>query len=136
MHQLKIDLSELEIAFETSRDMASYYLDIETGDILMVTAEEDSLLEDIYQTFYDKQSRTVDWETAFQEEGVPDWQHERLQEADRIKASFGSRFIIIPSDSSHEGYRDMVDFIMTVQNPRLQERLERAISGRGAFRHF
>lgn len=29
MRKLKIDLSELEIAFETSRDMASYYLEIE-----------------------------------------------------------------------------------------------------------
>lgn len=30
----------------------------------------------------------------------------------------------------------MAEFITTVRSPRLQERLERAIRGRGAFRHF
>jgi hypothetical protein len=30
----------------------------------------------------------------------------------------------------------MEAFIITVGNPRLQERLERAIRGRGAFRYF
>ncbi len=30
----------------------------------------------------------------------------------------------------------MEAFIVTVHNPRLQEQLERAISGRGAFRYF
>lgn len=76
MRQLKIDLSELEIAFETSIDTATYYLDIETGDVLMITAEASYLLDEIYQTYYDKETRTVDWETAFQEEGVPDWQRD------------------------------------------------------------
>jgi hypothetical protein len=59
-----------------------------------------------------------------------------LQNADRVEAGFGDRFISIPSEGSHEGYLDIEAFIATVRNRRLQERLERAISGRGAFRHF
>jgi hypothetical protein len=73
---------------------------------------------------------------VFQKEHIPDWQHERLQEADRVEAGLDSHFSAIPSEVSYEGYHDMEAFIATVRNPRLRERLERAINGRGAFRYF
>jgi hypothetical protein len=136
MRQLKIDLSELELAFDSGSEMISYYLDLETGEVISVSDEERSLLESIYESYYDNQSETVDWENAFQNENIPDWQRELLKDVDRVEAGFGSLFIAIPSEGSHEGYRDMEAFIATVRNQRLQERLERAISGRGAFRYF
>ncbi len=136
MRQLKIDLSELELAFESGSEMISYYLDLETGEVISVSDEERGLLESIYEYYYDEQSETVDWENAFEKEHVPDWQRELLQNADRIETDPGDRFIVIPAEGSHEGYRDMEAFIATARNRRLQERLERAISGRGAFRYF
>jgi hypothetical protein len=136
MRQLKIDFSELELAFDNSGGMISSYLDVETGEIIHVTDEERSIIEIIYETYYDETSQTVDWEAAFLEEGIPDWQRDRLKDVDRVEAGYGNRFITIPSEDSREGYHDMEAFIDTVHNPRLQERLERAISGRGAFRYF
>lgn len=136
MRQLKIDFSELETAFDNSSEMISYYLDIETGEVFSVSEEERSLLESIYESYYDEQTQTVDWENVFEKEHVPGWQRELLQNADRVEAGFGSRYIAIPSEGSHEGYRDMEAFIITVRSPRLQQRLERAIAGRGAFRYF
>jgi hypothetical protein len=59
-----------------------------------------------------------------------------LYSADQVEAGFGSHFIAIPSEGSHQGYLDMEVFIDTVRSPRLQERLDRAISGFGAFRYF
>jgi hypothetical protein len=97
MSQLKIYLSELEMAFDSGSEMISYYLDIDTGEINSVSDEERSLLERIYESYYDEQTQTVNWEAAFQEERIPDWQRERLQDADRVKAGFGSCFITIPS---------------------------------------
>jgi Uncharacterised protein family (UPF0158) len=38
--------------------------------------------------------------------------------------------------SSHDGWWDMSEFIQTVSDPALGERLHRAIHGRGAFRRF
>ena len=73
---------------------------------------------------------------AFEKEHIPDWQRELLKNADRIEAGFGNRFIAIPAEGPHEGYRDMEAFMTTVRNRRLQERLERAISGRDAFQYF
>jgi len=116
--------------------MISYYLDIETGEIISVSDDERGLLENIYELCYDEQTQTVDWEVAFKDEHIPDWQHERIQDVDRVEAGFGSRYIEIPSESSQEGYRDMEAFIDTVRNPRMQEQLDRAIGGRPAFRYF
>jgi hypothetical protein len=136
MRQLKIGLSELELTLESGSDMISFYLDLETGEVFRISDEERSLLESIYESYYDEQSETVDWVNAFEKEHLPDWQNELLQNADRVEAGFGDRFISIPSEGSHERYRDMEAFIATVRNRRLQERLDRAISGRGAFRYF
>jgi hypothetical protein len=136
MRQLKNDLSEPELDFDSGSAMLSYYLYLETDDIISVSDEERSLLESIYESYYDEQTETVDWEDAFDEEHIPDWQRELLKNADRVEAGFGDSFIAIPAGGSHECYRDMEAFIATVRNRRLQERLERAISGRGAFRYF
>ncbi len=83
MRQLKIDLSELELAFDNGSEMISYYLDLETGEVISISDEERGLLESIYESYYDEQSENVDWENAFEEEHVPDWQREQLQNADR-----------------------------------------------------
>lgn len=136
MRQLKIDLTELKMAFDSGSEMISYYLDTETGEIITTSEDERRTLEMIYESYYDEQTQTVDWEAAFQEEHLPEWQRKRIQDADRVEEGFSSRFIDIPPEESHEGYRDMEAFIVTVRSPRLQERLERAISGRGAFRYF
>lgn len=45
-------------------------------------------------------------------------------------------WVRIRSTESHEGYRDMADFVATVQHRRAADLLERAIAGRGAFRRF
>lgn len=42
----------------------------------------------------------------------------------------------IPPVESHDGYRDMEDFVAAVPDPRASELLGRAIVGRGAFRRF
>ena len=39
-------------------------------------------------------------------------------------------------ESSAEGYRDMEDFIVTVEDERVREKLLVAVNGRGAFKRF
>ena len=119
MRQLKIDLSELELAFDSGSEMISYYLDPETDEVISVSDEERGSLESIYESYYDEQSQTIEWDDAFEKEHIPGWQRELLQNADRVEAGFGDRFIAIPSEGSHEGYRDIEAFIATVHNRRL-----------------
>jgi hypothetical protein len=136
MRQLIIDMPELELAFEGGYEMISYYLDLETGEVITVSEEVRGILETIYESYYDKQSQTIDWESAFESEKVPDWQRDLVQDADRVEIGFGDTIIAIPPESSSEGYFDMEVFTGTIRNPRLMEHLERALHGRGAFRYF
>jgi hypothetical protein len=46
------------------------------------------------------------------------------------------RWLHVEGEGSHEGYRDMEDFISTVTGTGRTDRLSIAISGRGVFRRF
>jgi hypothetical protein len=65
-----------------------------------------------------------------------EWRQQALLAADQVDREFFSRYTSVPHATSHEGYRDMEDFIVTVQDQRLQNQLWDAIRGRGAFRRF
>ncbi|TRZ89490.1 MAG: hypothetical protein D4R88_05410 [Methanosarcinales archaeon] len=55
---------------------------------------------------------------------------------DKVDEGLGERYIAIPNAESHDGYHDMEDFIETVNDRNLKEKLNIAISGKGAFRRF
>ena len=57
MRKLKIDLSEFELAFDSDSEMIIYYLDTETGMTIIVTEEDRSTLERIYESHYDEQTQ-------------------------------------------------------------------------------
>lgn len=46
------------------------------------------------------------------------------------------RYPQIPKRSPHENYKDLEEFIKTVQDTKLKKRLSEAIEGQGAFRSF
>jgi hypothetical protein len=59
-----------------------------------------------------------------------------MLEADAIERGYNTRYVVVPGDDSRTAYRDMEDFIFTVRDDDLQNRLFAAIRGRGAFRRF
>jgi hypothetical protein len=103
LKKLNIDLGELCDALEDGSHEHEYYLDLETGDILMVS----------------------DWMDTEEAEGI----------RDRIDAE-PERYEALPRVGSHEGYRDMEEFIEIVAHQHLRDSLEVAINGKGAFRRF
>jgi hypothetical protein len=72
-------------------------------------------------------------EILFISEYMDDEETRKLK--DQIEEEF-ERYEPIPKAESHEGYRDMQDFITTVEDEHLVELLEVAINGKGAFRRF
>jgi hypothetical protein len=54
---------------------------------------------------------------------------------ERIESS-ADRYIEIPYQGSEAGYRDMVEFIGSVDDNRVRALLDTAIQGSGAFRRF
>jgi hypothetical protein len=60
------------MAFDSGGEMTSHYPDIEAGEIIGVSGQECGLLESIYESYYDEQAQSVDWEAAFDVEHLPD----------------------------------------------------------------
>jgi len=110
---------ELDAAFQSGSSWeVRNYLDLETGEVVMITDEVAGYLEEL-----------PDYE-------LPDWMQEMVKVAEQVEEGYGTRYIRIPEADSHEDYRDMERFISTVQSDRLRDQLWRAIEGRGAFRYF
>ena len=61
--------------------------------------------------------------------------YEGIDIENRIEEEY-ERFEKIPQTESYEGYRDMEDFIATIDDQHLIDLLEVAIQGKGAFRRF
>ncbi len=116
--KLKINWMELDAAFQDSSWETRHFLDLETGEVVMITDEMARYLE-----------QPPEYELS-------DWMKLALEEAEQVEKGHGTRYIRIPQADSREGYRDMENFIDTVRNSRLRDRLWRAVKGRRAFRYF
>lgn len=138
IRRLKVDLSELETAFDDTSWERSYYLDLETGNIVAVTDEDRRQLERIYEEVeMDETSDVeVDITPVLDKLSLPEWQKGALREADQVEKGFGVRYISIPRADSSEAYRDMEEFVDTVRNERSKDRLWNAISRNRPFRRF
>jgi len=136
--KVRVNLDELSAAFDITMMETDNYLDLETGEVVMVTNEARWDLEEIYDEIYDEDgNRVVSLEEYLQQrDDLPEWYKETLIEANRVEQDAGDRFLFIDPGSSHEDYRDMERFIRKVEDDRLRERLWDAIQGRGAFRRF
>jgi hypothetical protein len=137
MRKLPVDLSELETIFETAFDETSYYLDLETGAILAIMHEARRFLNEIYDDLYDlHMEEQADFEELLQAHPMPDWMRDMVREAHQLQPMGSDRFVQIPTADSHEGYRDMEDFVATVKDDRIVELLQVALRGRRPFRRF
>ena len=137
--KVKVNLDELSAAFEIKMMEADNYLDLETGEVVMVTDEARSDLEEIYDEIYDEDgNRLVPLENYLQQrDDFQDWYKNMLIAADLVEQHYGKRFLSIDPGESHDDYRDMERFIgRKVESDRLREQLWEAIQGRGAFRRF
>jgi Uncharacterised protein family (UPF0158) len=101
---VQVDLEELQFAMEDASFEHRYFLDTETGEVILVS-----------ELFDDDEAR---------------------EQLARIDEAEPGRYLQVPHADSHEGYGDMQDFIATVRDEHLQELLEVAIQGPGAFRRF
>ncbi len=141
LRRLKIDLDELELAFGTSDWENAFFLDTDTGEVLLVQENIFRDLENIYENYPEDDDEEEDAEPiviadVLDEMDLHDWERELLLEADLVRNSPPERFLRVPVVDSREGYRDMEEFVGTVQRDSVRLRLEQALDGKGAFRRF
>ena len=120
--KLKADLEMIANAMEdTDRMDMDYYLDKETGEVIV-------LLEEMFRYAEEDQDKV--------REDLPDWQKEQVKLAQDILFKNPDRYIRIPERPSYEGYNLMVEFAEKVEDELLREKLYIALDGKGAFRRF
>ena len=107
MKKLNIDIMEVAVAMESERLISEYYLDTETGDVVVIPDSD----------------------------GMLDWELELLPVA-RAVESGSSRYVYIPELESHELYELMQQFVSDREDEELQRLLWVALDGKGAFGRF
>jgi hypothetical protein len=137
MRRLNVDLDALAEAMDGDTRGVTWYLDAESGALLVVRDEVREELEAIYEDVYgDVSAKRIPFADALRQRLVPEGMREPLIEADRVAQDDGSRFVPVPATDSRVAYQDLEAFIATVEDGELQAWLGRAIIGRGAFRRF
>lgn len=105
--KVNITFDDVLEALELGTSDISQYLNTETGGIAMVSEMGDAFDEDGESLDYDEREK-------FQDE----------------------KYLALPTVDSHDGFRDMEDFIRTVKNAGLRNRLDNAVNQRRPFRKF
>ena len=134
--RLTTALTDLGSAFENCSGEASYYLDVETGEILLVVEETRRMLYALYEMYGGENDEPIDLEEALERRDLIPQAKNNLRTAHRIEAGFGARYLKIPESDSIEGYADMKAFIESIQEVQLRESLWQVIQGRGAAERF
>lgn len=132
---LKVDMGTLEIAFNDATNGISYYLDIETGEIIMVTPDSQFQLDDLRDE-WESSGQSIGFADFLRQSDTPDWLLEMTCDALRVEEDIDSRYWEVPHADSSEGYHDMQDFAITVEDELLQRRLRQALDGNKPFRQF
>jgi hypothetical protein len=138
MKKVKVSLRELVDAFTNGSDEIEHYLDIETGNIVMVTEDDSGAIREFEEEaeIEEGEDSTASFEVWLEDHDHPDWQEGSIRDAFAVEYGPEGRFIRVPKEESSDGYSDMEDFAETVQEKHLRDLLEVALNGKGAFRRF
>jgi hypothetical protein len=137
MKKLNIDFDEIQKAMEdTVRDAFDYFLDFETGDVIILS--EDILNKARYILAEDFDEDMADYEEIIfdREYDMPDWIEEEIELALDIFLDEKNRYIRIPERNPGKGFSAMQEFTERLENIQLKEHLLYILDGKGAFRRF
>lgn len=137
MHKIPISLLDLEDGFTNSFDELTYYLDLHTGKVVLVTESDRAILDSAWENLDNDTMLGEELLRQYlQEANLPAWQVESALEALPVELDGDDRFCPIPQQTSWESYSDMEAYIETLSEGHLADLLAVAIRGKGAFRRF
>jgi catechol 2,3-dioxygenase-like lactoylglutathione lyase family enzyme len=122
--KLKVDLDEIAEAMARGGELSSEtsaYLDTASGAV-----------------------KTIGGDLSFDGDDPPDelpadaseWERADWEDCRAVADDDCGRFQPIPQRETHDAWQVMADFIAEVPDPRMRERLDTAVEGKGAFRRF
>jgi len=125
MQKIKVSRSDLEMTFEQfSEGEMTAYLDTADGSI---TWFDDFTMRRLDILLTDEET-LEQVELAIQQQAdLSESERNQLLEAAHIEWDEDNRYRVVPHQNSYEGYRDMQEFIWSLEDERLRELLEVAI---------
>ncbi len=115
---LPVKLSVVVDQIEMTGDEMTAYINRKTGDLITITDEDLSYIED------DDDDDSL----------IPDWQRETVDQAKQVLTD--KEYIALPDSFEIHEYKIMENFCYTIEDERVQYVLLQAINGKGAFRYF
>jgi len=134
---MKIDFDEIQKAMEdTEREAFEYFLDMETGEVIILSGDIINKTQEILAESYDDD--IGDYEDVELEEVpvIPEWMEDEIELALEIFIYEKERYARIPERNPGYGYNTMKAFAETLENGSLKETLLELLDGKNAFRRF
>ena len=143
--RLNVDLAEVVQAMDqTDREFSEWYLDTQTGEVLLVHEEVTSLLEEVDDDKPGGNGDDADVEEECEEtpehpvpeENLAEWQREERELAAKVADDKEGRYVRIPEVESLRVFGLMRRFAADVRDRSLREKLDLAFEGGASFRRF
>ena len=136
--KLKVNFGDIQKAMEdVARNSFDYYFDRETGEVIPfseeIIAQGRALL---YASDADEIDDDIEYIEFDEVPELPEWIEDEIELGIEILLDESDRYIRIPERTASSAYQSMAEFIETVSDPDLKEKLTAALNGKGAFRKF
>ncbi len=136
MKKLNIDFDELHKAMEdTVRDAFDYFLDIETGEILILSEDILSEAQSLLSRDFDEDMEDFEEVVFDREIDIPTWMEDEIELALDIILG-GDNYVRVPERAPQKAYAAMSEFIEQLEDAQLGKELRRMLTGQGSFRRF
>jgi hypothetical protein len=136
MRKLRIDFDEVQKAMEdTVRDAFDYFLDVETGEILILSEDILNRARSLFSRDIDEDMEDFEEVEFDREIDIPVWMEDEIELALDIFLSDGN-YVRIPERAPGNVYAAMNEFIEQLQDTQLGMEIRQMLAGQGTFRRF
>lgn len=137
MKKLPVDFDDIQKAMEdTVRDAFEYFLDVETGDVIILSQDIINRAHHILDRSFDEdmaEYEEVEWD---EECAIPEWVEDEVELAIDIFIDGEDRYKVIPGRNPSFVFNAMKEFAEGIDNAELKESLQSVLDGKGSFRRF
>lgn len=135
--RLPINLDELLEAFDNASSDFQYHLDLETGQVVLITADTRKNLDDVYDHLLDFNEEGF-WavENVMKERGYTEEEQRGIFAVFLMEGGWGLRYQEIPRRRTNAAETEMKEFAATVQNAEVAAAITKAMGGRNPYREF
>ena len=134
---MNINFDEIQKAMEdTDRDAFDYFLDMESGEVIILSEDIINKAQEILAESYDEDIGDYDDVEVEEEPSIPEWMEDEIELALDVFIYEKERYIRIPERARRYGFETMKAFAETLEDEMLKEILLELLDGKNAFRRF